>query len=192
LGGESDDRPNEPAQADFLVGDAILPIAEMLAGEVTEPFDALTLSMSGDVGATNLGVTLTDLGESEEARVETDYAMLQSVVALMAKRSGWLDEASPTDLAEGVAAAEVLIDALAIQGAGISGIGDEARWRLIGSLAPTAGPLMAAVGQLVRLLEGAELDPDAKRFVSTLLGKPAPVESESTGPLDAQPKEPHP
>ena len=84
----------------------------------------------------------------------------------------WIGNASPAELARGVAAARTLVEAGMASVPGLDAWGDEARWRRIGLLASVASPvlevLLSAVGMIPA---GTTMPPAVRAYVSTL-GQP--------------------
>ena len=141
---------DEPAIADLLTRSAFLPVADVVTGRDVEPEDLNDLNRFGPWY--RLGMPRPPMPETDELAQE--LATVRAAAAAVLGSRGWVEKATPSELAAGVAAARSLVDALAALHPLARSLGDEERWRLVGSLAPSAPAVLGMVQSMVALLDG--------------------------------------
>jgi hypothetical protein len=154
---------DEPGHAELVVRTAALPIADLVAGNRVEMFDTAELNRMG--GWEQLGMPA--MAFDEEA-AQLDIGTLALVHEAARQHETWIASASPDELARGVAASRVMLDALAVMLPGANGWGDEHRWRRIGFFAPMAQPLLAVAIACLDLAADVPVSPALKRYADAL------------------------
>jgi hypothetical protein len=129
---------DEPGTPELLLRSAMLPVADAVTGQEVEPLDLIDLGHVIDAGTVRAGVLTLD----PEASGQIDLAILRRTAKITRGAEAWLETAGPAELARGVQAAKVLVEALALLGIRFSDLGDEDRWRTVGRLAPVAVPML--------------------------------------------------
>ncbi len=157
--------PDEPGLPDLVVRTAALPIADAVAGHPVEMFDTAELNRMG--GWEQLGMPALPFDESA-ARIDLD--MLTFARETARRGEAWIATSSPDELARGVAAAGVIVEALAVMHPGVGAWSDEHRWRRIGFLAPIAQTVLAVAIACLDFAADVPLSPALRRYADALKG----------------------
>ncbi|MDA8313070.1 MAG: hypothetical protein M0Z46_21130 [Actinomycetota bacterium] len=134
----------------LLTGSALLPLADLATGRPVEPGDLHDLSRHGPWR--RLGLPEPPVSEGDEAAM--DLLCLRICTAAVLNGQAWVEKASPRELAEHVAAAMCLAEALEALYPAARSQGEEKRWLLVGALTPSAPTVLRVLQALVGDLDG--------------------------------------
>jgi hypothetical protein len=154
---------DEPGLTELVIRAAALPIADTVAGNPVEMFDTAELNRTG--GWEQLGMPAMPF---DDEAAQLDLHMLALAHEVARQHETWIASASPDELARGVAASRVMVDALAVKMPRVNTWGDEHRWRRIGFFAPMAQPLLAVAIACLDLAADVPVSPALKRYADAL------------------------
>jgi hypothetical protein len=131
--------PDEPALPEVILRSAMLGMADELVGEEeeeSEPENFADLARLGDASLARLGLQV-EWRSDDPVMLAIEQASMQRAVAIARSAHGWLTTAEPQELAKGVQAARLILEAMGL--VGMPTLPDsEGRWRMIGRFAATA------------------------------------------------------
>lgn len=141
------DLPSPEGQAEIVAGSAFLEVIDPMFG-CNGPED------EGDLGHILDGVSGATLPPTVD-----DRTVIKAAIGLAAESSYWLDNATPLELAKGVQAGRIMVDAIGALSMGDSDVslgpaylGEEESWRWAGRYAPVAVPLLHKIATIFELV----------------------------------------
>jgi hypothetical protein len=159
---------------------ASLPESEMPDAERAELIGRTAALSIADLTVGDPDPYFVDLYELNEAAAPTGEpfdddaaqvtsALFSSIRTLARTSPTWIENASPDELAGGVAAARALIESGVAAVAGLDAWGEEAKWRRIGLLASVAQPVLQTLLAVAGMIPvGTALPPPVRAYLGAI------------------------
>lgn len=176
LGDSPEAEMSDAERADLTTRAMALPAADLTVGSLVDPYDYAEHY--------RLSEAVVPTGEPFDDASAQIMASLYGFVRETARTARtWIENASPGELARGVAAARMLVDAGMASVPGLDAWGDEAKWRRIGLLAAVASPMLELLLAVVGMIPtGTAMSPAVRAYVSALEQPQKPLAGEGQQP----------
>jgi hypothetical protein len=150
-------------RAELIGRAAALPIADLTVGDPVDPYDLAEVYRLCEAAAPT--------GEPFDDDAAQVTSALFSFIRTQTRTSRtWIETASPEELAQGVAAARVLIESSVAAAAGLDAWGEEATWRRIGLLASVARPVLQTLLAVAGMIPAETVLPPTVRTYLGAIG----------------------